>query len=140
MPENGTPLLHAQRLTALFSDHTGSIELIWFKGIKYVLGQYKVNEEYIVFGKPSLFNGRINIAHPEIDKIQDADEKQKIVLQGFYNTTEKMKTNFLNSKAIQKIMRSALNTPLTPSSFLMSCESCATSLTITVMVPSNIPS
>jgi ATP-dependent DNA helicase RecG len=93
-----------QRLTALFSDSTGSIELVWFKGIKYVLEQYKVNEEYIVFGKPSLFNGRINIAHPEIDKIQDAGEKQKIVLQGFYNTTEKMKTNFLNSKAIQKIM------------------------------------
>ena len=94
----------SQRLTALFSDGTGTIELVWFKGARFILDQYKPNIEYVVFGKPSLFNGRINIAHPEIEKIQEADEKQKIVLQGFYNTTEKMKSNFLNSKAIQKII------------------------------------
>jgi len=93
-----------QRLTGVFSDGTGSIELVWFKGIKYVKDQYKINTEYIVFGKPSLFNGRINIAHPEIEIADSSEERQKIVLQGFYNTTEKMKTNFLNSKAIQKII------------------------------------
>lgn len=94
----------SQRLTASFTDGTGSIELVWFKGVRFVLDQYKVNTEYIVFGKPSLFNGHINIAHPEIEKIADTAGKEKIVLQGFYNTTEKMKSNFLNSKAIQKII------------------------------------
>lgn len=95
---------HTQRLTALFADETGTIELVWFKGVKYILEQYKVNVEYIVFGKPTPFNGHINIAHPEIEKPADNADKQKIVLQGFYNTTEKMKSNFLNSKAIQKII------------------------------------
>ncbi|MTK52883.1 ATP-dependent DNA helicase RecG [Paludibacter sp.] len=94
----------SQRLTASFTDGTGTIELVWFKGVRFVLDQYKVNTEYIVFGKPSLFNGHINIAHPEIEKIADTAGKEKIVLQGFYNTTEKMKSNFLNSKAIQKII------------------------------------
>jgi ATP-dependent DNA helicase RecG len=94
----------SQRLTASFSDGTGTIELVWFKGVRFVLDQYKVNIEYIVFGKPSLFNGHINIAHPEIEKISDSAGKDKIVLQGFYNTSEKMKSNFLNSKAIQKII------------------------------------
>jgi ATP-dependent DNA helicase RecG len=94
----------SQRLTASFTDGTGAIELVWFKGVRFVLDQYKVNTEYIVFGKPSLFNGHINIAHPEIEKIADTAGKEKIVLQGFYNTTEKMKSNFLNSKAIQKII------------------------------------
>jgi ATP-dependent DNA helicase RecG len=94
----------AQRLSALFSDGTGTIELIWFQGIRYWTEQYKTNTEYIVFGKPSVFNGRLNIAHPEIEPVVENDGKAKIVLQGFYNTTEKMKSNFLNSKAIQKIM------------------------------------
>lgn len=95
---------HNQRLTAIFSDGTGNIELVWFKGVKYILGQYKINTDYIVFGKPTPFNGHINIAHPEIEPADNSEERQKIVLQGFYNTTEKMKSNFLNSKAIQKII------------------------------------
>ena len=95
---------HSQRLTALFTDETGTIELVWFKGVKYIREQYKTNVEYIVFGKPTLFNGRINIAHPDIETPSDNPDKQKIVLQGFYNTTEKMKANFLHSKAIQKII------------------------------------
>jgi len=93
-----------QRLTALFSDGTGTIELVWFQGIRYWTEQYKVNTDYIVFGKPSLFNGRLNITHPEIETLVQAEESSKIALQGFYNTTETMKRNFLNSKALQKIL------------------------------------
>lgn len=91
------------RLVARFSDGTGVIELVWFKGIKFIAEKYKPGIEYTLFGKPALFGSRYNIAHPEIDPI-DQDLDKPTGLQGYYNTTEKMKSNFLNSKAIQKIM------------------------------------
>lgn len=97
------------RLTARFSDGTGVIELVWFKGIKYITEKYKPGIEYTLFGKPALFGSRYNIAHPEIDPI-DLDLDKPTGLQGFYNTSEKMKSNFLNSKAIQKIIFTLLHT------------------------------
>ena len=60
-----------RRLVAHFTDGQGVVDLIWFNGIKYVLSAYKTRTDYIVFGRPSVFNGRINIAHPDVDK---ADE------------------------------------------------------------------
>ena len=60
-----------RRLVAHFSDGTGVIDLVWFQGIKYLMGRYKAHEEYIVFGKPTVFNGRVNIAHPDIDPAKD---------------------------------------------------------------------
>ncbi|KAA6317224.1 ATP-dependent DNA helicase RecG, partial [termite gut metagenome] len=60
-----------KRLVAQFSDTTGVIELVWFQGIKYATGKYKLHHEYIVFGKPNIFNGKINIAHPDIDNVSD---------------------------------------------------------------------
>lgn len=92
-----------RRLIAHFSDRTGVVDLVWFQGIKFLVGKYKVHQEYIVFGKPSVFNGRINIAHPDID---DASELKlsTMGLQPYYNTTEKMKRSSLNSHAIEKMM------------------------------------
>ena len=58
-----------RRLTALFSDGSGVIELVWFKGIRYITDRYKPGTEYTLFGKPTLFNGKFNIAHPELDPI-----------------------------------------------------------------------
>ena len=60
-----------RRLIAHFSDGTGIVDLVWFQGIKFLVGKYKVHQEYIVFGKPSVFNGRINIAHPDIDNASE---------------------------------------------------------------------
>ncbi len=98
-----------QRLTALFSDGESAIELVWFKGVKFALEKYKVGEEYVVFGKPSVFNGKINMVHPEMETVNEALSKQSLGgLQGLYNTTEKMKSGFLNSKAIQKIVMSVI--------------------------------
>ncbi|MFZ4456993.1 MAG: ATP-dependent DNA helicase RecG [Bacteroidales bacterium] len=94
----------SKRLVAKFSDGTGIIELVWFKGIKFVLNKYKLNTEYLVFGKPNEFNHKINLPHPDIDVFDAALETQAGALQGFYNTTEKMKNNFLNSKMIQKFV------------------------------------
>ncbi len=93
-----------RRLVGHFSDGTGVVDLVWFQGLKFVMGRYKAHEEYIVFGKPTVFNGRINIAHPDIDP---ADELtlSSMGLQPYYNTTEKMKRSNLNSHALEKLMK-----------------------------------
>lgn len=93
-----------QRLSAVFSDGKDTIDLIWFKGIKFILEKYNTGIEYVVFGKPSIFNGRYNIVHPEIDLQSQLPPAELMGLQPFYNTTEKMKSGYLNSKAIQKII------------------------------------
>ena len=95
-----------RRLVAHFSDGTGVIDLVWFQGIKYLMGRYKVHEEYIVFGKPTVFNGRINVAHPDIDPAKDLT-LSTMGLQPYYNTTEKMKRAGLNSHALEKLMNNA---------------------------------
>lgn len=92
-----------RRLIAHFSDGTGIVDLVWFQGIKFLIGKYKVHQEYIVFGKPSVFNGRINIAHPDIDNASEL-KLSTMGLQPYYNTTEKMKRSSLNSHAIEKMM------------------------------------
>lgn len=93
-----------RRLVGHFSDGTGVVDLVWFQGLKFIEGKYKARESYIVFGKPTVFNGRINIAHPDIDP---ADELvlSNMGLQPYYNTTEKMKRSNLNSHAIEKLMK-----------------------------------
>lgn len=96
-----------RRLIAHFSDGTGVVDLVWFQGIKYLIGKYKVHQEYIVFGKPTLFNGRVNIAHPDIDPASDL-KLSSMGLQPYYNTTEKMKRSFLNSHAIEKMMNAVV--------------------------------
>ena len=95
-----------KRLVAHFSDGTGVVDLVWFQGVKYLLGRYKVREEYIVFGKPTVFNGRINIAHPDVDLSTELT-LSTMGLQPYYNTTEKMKRGGLNSHAIEKLMKNA---------------------------------
>ena len=101
------------RLVARFSDGTGVLELVWFKGIKFIQDKYALQTEYTVFGKPAVFGSRYSIAHPEIDPI-DAEIDQSTGLQAFYHTTEAMKRNFLNSKAIQKIIHSFFKVQKSP--------------------------
>lgn len=96
-----------RRLIAHFSDGTGIADLVWFQGIKFLVGKYKVHQEYIVFGKPSVFNGRINIAHPDIDNASEL-KLSTMGLQPYYNTTEKMKRSSLNSHAIEKMMNAVV--------------------------------
>ncbi len=95
-----------RRLIAHFTDGTGFVDLIWFQGIRFAEDRYKVGQEYIVFGKPSLFNNRWNIAHPDIDEYKNEDSRPE-VFYAFYNTTEKLKNHYLNSKSMQKIMANA---------------------------------
>lgn len=93
-----------RRLVGHFSDGTGIVDLVWFQGLKFVMGRYKAHEEYIVFGKPTVFNGRINIAHPDIDPAEELT-LSSMGLQPYYNTTEKMKRSNLNSHALEKLMK-----------------------------------
>lgn len=93
-----------RRLVGHFSDGTGVVDLVWFQGLKYITGKHKANEEYIVFGKPTVFNGRINVAHPDIDPAQELT-LSTMGLQPYYNTTEKMKRTSLNSHALEKLMK-----------------------------------
>ena len=93
-----------RRLVGHFSDGTGVVDLVWFQGLKFVMGRYKAHEEYIVFGKPTVFNGRINIAHPDIDPVEEL-ALSSMGLQPYYNTTEKMKRSNLNSHALEKLMK-----------------------------------
>lgn len=93
-----------RRLVAHFSDGTGIVDLVWFQAIKYIVGHYKLNTDYLLFGKPTVFNGRINVAHPDLDEVKELT-LSSIGLQPYYNTTEKMKRNLLNSQAIEKLMR-----------------------------------
>ncbi len=99
---------YRKRLVAHFSDGTGVVDLVWFQGQKYVTGRYKVRTPYIVFGKPTMFGGRVNIAHPDIDP---ADELviSSMGLQPYYNTTERMKRGSLNSRAIEKLVGNLCN-------------------------------
>ena len=96
-----------KRFVARFSDGTGVVELVWFQGIKYIKNSYKLNTRYLVFGKPNVFGGRINIAHPDIDPMDErelgVDGHSPMSFVPAYNTTEKMKRSGLNSTAIQKL-------------------------------------
>lgn len=97
-----------RRLVAKFSDGTGTIDLVWFKGLNYVTDKYKTGTEYIVFGKPTEFGHIYNIPHPDIDPIDQADQVAA-GLTPFYNTSEKMKKSFLNSRAIQNLQYTLLS-------------------------------
>lgn len=93
-----------RRLVGHFSDGTGVMDAVWFQGLKFVIGKIKAGVEYIIFGKPTVFGGRINVAHPDVD---EADELTvgNMGLQPYYNTTEKMKRMLINSHAVEKLMR-----------------------------------
>ena len=92
-----------RRLVAHFTDGTGFVDLVWFQGIRFIEGKYKLNQEYVVFGKPALFNGKWNIAHPDLDPFMNESDRPE-GLMAMYNTTEKMKNHYLNSRAMQKII------------------------------------
>ncbi|MBQ5626933.1 MAG: ATP-dependent DNA helicase RecG [Bacteroidaceae bacterium] len=94
----------SRRLVGHFTDGTAFVDLVWFRGIKFVKNKLKLNTRYVVFGKPSVFNGRVNIAHPDVD---DASllKLDTMGLQPYYNTTEKMKRSGLNSTAMLKLVQ-----------------------------------
>lgn len=87
-----------QRLVADFTDGTGVLELVWFKGIKWVEPNLKQGVEYVVFGKPSNFKGKYNMVHPEFETVESQKKKVATALQAVYPSTEKSKSKNLDSK------------------------------------------
>ena len=94
------------RLVAYFSDGEREMELLWFKGVKWMKTQLKVGEEIIIFGKPSFFNGKVNMTHPELDTV--ANRKNSTPLEAVYNTTEMMKTRRVESKALRQVINNVI--------------------------------
>ena len=97
-----------KRLVADFQDETGTIKLIWFKGTKWITGSYTPGVEYIIFGKPGVFNGIVNIIHPEIEASEKTAQRISSSLQAQYSTTEKLKNQFVTSKTISKFVGTLL--------------------------------
>lgn len=95
---------HKKRIVARLTDETGTIELVWFQSLKWVDEHVMKGKVYIVFGKPTLFNGSFSISHPELETYpRPATIAGNLSLQPVYNSTEKLKKFFLDSKGIQKL-------------------------------------
>ena len=99
---------HSKRLTAKLKDEHGALELVWFKGTKWVKEGIKPNVDYVVFGKPNLFNGKINIVHPELEIIKSSKNEGLSNLQPIYSTTEQLSNKGLTNKAIGKLTKALL--------------------------------
>lgn len=93
-----------QRLVAEFTDGTGIIELVWFKGIKWVKPKLQSGVDYVVFGRPSRFKGKFNMAHPEFETLEAQQKRVSNALQAVYPSTEKAKAKNLDSKGISRLM------------------------------------
>ncbi len=89
------------RLVAHFSDGEGFIDLVWFQGIRYITSTLKLDRDYIVFGRPNDFNGRINIAHPDVDPAESLS-LNRMGMQPYYSVTEKMRRSGLTSRSIEQ--------------------------------------
>ena len=98
-----------KRLVAQFKDKTGTIELVWFQGADWFMKNLKVNIEYVIFGKPTLFNSNYNIPHPEVEIVTPQNTQQARGLQPIYSTSEKARKRFLDSKGIEKLTRQLLD-------------------------------
>lgn len=97
-----------KRLVAHFGDGTGVVDLVWFSGTQYVSKNYKTGVEYIVFGKPTIYGGRFQISHPELDLAENL-QLSEMGMQPFYVTTERMKNSGLSSRSLEKIVKALLS-------------------------------
>ena len=96
-----------QRFTAFASDSTGSVELTWFRGIKWVEKSVEVGREYIIFGRPSFYRGEVQFAHPELELVEQAlNRTDRFAMQGIYSSTEKIAST-LGTKGFIKLIRNA---------------------------------
>lgn len=104
---------HRTRLVAHVSDGSGVADIVWFSGAKYMLEHLKTGTPYIIFGRPTVFNGRYQFAHPDIDPASELQLSQ-MGLQPYYVTTEKMKKAGVNSHAVEKFIKTMLEGMKTP--------------------------
>ena len=96
-----------KRVVAHFTDGRGVVDLVWFSGAQYVYQNYKVGEDYIVFGRPTVYNGRFQFTHPDIDRASEL-QLSEMGMQPYYTTTEMMKKRGLTSRSLEKIVKAML--------------------------------
>ncbi len=96
-----------ERVVAHFTDGTAIMDLVWFNGGKYAKQNYKVGTDYLVFGRPSVFNNRIQIQHPELDDASRVDTTQ-LGMRPYYNTTDRMKKSGMTSRTVERLTRTLL--------------------------------
>ena len=97
-----------ERVVAHFTDGTGIMDLVWFNGGKYAKQNYKIGTKYLIFGRPGVFNNRIQVQHPDID-LAEKVELSAMGMQPYYNTTEKMKKAGMNSRAVERLVKTLLS-------------------------------
>ena len=97
-----------ERVVAHFTDGTGIMDLVWFNGGKYAKQTYKIGTKYLIFGRPGVFNNRIQVQHPDID-LAEKVELSAMGMQPYYNTTEKMKKAGMNSRAVERLVKTLLS-------------------------------
>ena len=104
---------HKERVVAHFSDGTGIMDLVWFNGGRYAKQNYTIGKDYLVFGRPSIYNNRIQVQHPDIDEVSKVDTTA-MGMQPYYNTTEKMKKQNFSSRALERLTKTLITKLATP--------------------------
>ena len=108
-----TDVIEKKRMSVWISDGTGELELVFFKGIRWMYEKLKPGAEFVFFGKPTAFNGRINIVHPEVDPVPSGEvQAGTIAMTGVYPSTEKLKNGGITGKVLNKLMEAALEKAL----------------------------
>jgi ATP-dependent DNA helicase RecG len=92
---------HGSRLVATFIDETGTMELVWFKGVKWIKDTLKVNTPYIIYGKLNAYNNAFSVAHPEMELVADYKKKQQLAMQPVYPSTEVLQAKGISNKIIR---------------------------------------
>lgn len=119
------------RLSLVVSDDTGEMEVVWFRGVRYVMKKLEVGREYIFFGRPTMFNGTPNMVHPEFEPPIVVEGQEPVGMQGIYSTTERLSSMGLGTRAIYNAMRTLWgvvkdNIPETLPSYLLAREGLVT--------------
>ena len=109
-----TEVIGGKRLSVTIADRSGEMEAVFFKGIKWVSEKLKTGREFIFFGKPTNFNGRINIVHPDIDPVPDAQGMEQTggSINGVYSSTEKLRNGGITAKVMNRLQEAVLRAAL----------------------------
>ena len=94
-----------KRLVARFQDTTGEIELVWFRGQKWIRESLKYNKDYVIFGKTNWFNGMLSMPHPEMELLEEHEKNLRSSMQPIYPSTEKLSNKGITNRVISKIMQ-----------------------------------
>lgn len=99
------PQKRGKRLVARFQDDTGSMELVWFRGHKWLRESLKFDKDYVIFGKVNWFNGKFNMPHPEMELLEEHEKNLRSAMQPVYPSTEKLSNKGISNRVISKIMQ-----------------------------------